>query len=350
MVLKSLWMTDFRCFEAAGFSPDPGVTVIHGENGTGKTSLLEAIGLLATMRSFRGAGREMLVRRGAERAIVRGEMEVPDRQVLIEAELPLGRQTRIQVNRQLVRRSADLAQAARVSVFSPEDLVLVQGSPSGRREFIDSCLVTGDLEMEALVTGVDRILRQRGALLKHSQQEIASSLEVWDERLAVSGTRLAQARERMIEDLSEPANDAYRYLAGTVNRLEISYQRSWQGNLKETLEACRAEDMRQQATTRGPHRDELTITLNGMPARSQASQGEQRCVALALRLAFHELTTTRFGEPPILLLDDVFSELDRQRSALLAERLPKGQVLLASAADPPESLKGAVFEMEEIRR
>ena len=351
MGVTALWLTDFRCFESVEFRPDPGVTVVHGANGTGKTSLLEAIGFLATMKSFRGATRETLVHRGSDRAIVRGEVENQARLILLEAELPIGRQGRFQASRQVVRRVADLGGALRISVFSPEDLALVQGSPSGRRDFLDSCLVAGALAMDALVGEVERILRQRGALLRQQYKgDIESSLGVWDERLGTSGTRLAEAREALVGELSEPVAEAYRYLAGDDSRLELVYERSWDGDLREALELGRPEDLRLQVSNRGPHRDELVMTLNGMPARSQASQGEQRTIALALRLAFHELATARFGEPPVLLLDDVFSELDERRSVLLAQRLPKGQVLLATAASPPQMLKGAVVQIEELTR
>lgn len=210
MALKHLWITDFRCFEHAELVPADGVTVIQGPNGAGKTSLLEAVGLLATMRSFRVAAREALVRRGADSAIVRAEVEKAGRQVLIEAELPISRPWRFQANRQVTRRLADLDGALRVSVFSPDDLVLVQGSPGNRREFLDSALVTRDVKMESLIAEVERVLRHRGALLRQSRGELAhgqnraaaavdrgdtqSTFDVWDERLASAGTRLAEAR------------------------------------------------------------------------------------------------------------------------------------------------------------
>jgi DNA replication and repair protein RecF len=349
VVLARLWLTDFRCFESTELAPARGVTVIHGVNGAGKTSLLEAVGVLATMKSFRGANREALVRQGAQRAVARAEIEQPGRRMLIEAELPIGRAPRIQVNRQVARRIADLGDALRVTVFSPDDLELVQGPPGGRRDFLDSWLAASHVRMEGLVGEVERVLRQRAALLHQSQGDIDSSLDVWDERLAQSGSELVAAREQLVEDLGEPAAAAYDHLAGRSSRLAFEYKRSWEGDLHDALRAGRAEDVRLHSTGRGPHRDELVITLDGMPARTHASQGEQRCAALALRLAVHELATGRFDEAPVLLLDDVFSELDPRRAELLAERLPPGQVLLATAAEPPKSLSGSVVYVEELK-
>jgi DNA replication and repair protein RecF len=178
---------------------------------------------------------------------------------------------------------------------------------------------------------------------------VDSTFDVWDERLAGSGTRLVEAREGLVEQLVGPAGAAYRRLAGRESHLGLAYNRSWEGELRDALRVGRSDDLRHQATGRGPHRDELFITLDDMPARTHASQGEQRCLALALRLAAHELATTKFGEAPILLLDDVFSELDDKRAALLAELLPPGQVLLATAVDPPPALTGSVVDIAEVR-
>ncbi len=359
MVLNHLWVSDFRCFESAELVPSSGVTVIQGPNGVGKTSLLEAVGVLATMRSFRAAAREVLVRRGADSAIVRAEVDQDGRKVLIEAELPLARPWRFQANRQVARRVADLGGALRVSVFSPDDLQLVQGSPSGRRELLDGSLVAGAVKLEATVAEVERVLRHRGALLRQSGSrargsrygnsgDVDNTFDVWDERLAGSGTRLVEAREQLVDELTGPASAAYRHLSGRDSELRLIYRRSWEGELLDVLRANRPEDIRRQTTGSGPHRDELVILLEGMPARTHASQGEQRCVALALRLASHELATARFGAPPTLLLDDVFSELDDSRAALLAECLPKGQVLLATAVDPPRALSGDVVNVLDI--
>jgi DNA replication and repair protein RecF len=340
MGVTKLWLVDFRCFSEATFEPDPtGLTVLRGANGSGKTSVLEAVGWLSRQRSLRGAQREALVRTGSEQAVVRGECDAAGRNMLVECEIPLQRPNRCQVNRQVVRHRADLASALRTTVFSPEDLALVQGGPAERRDYLDDALADASPRDEALVGEVERILRQRAALLRQSGRrsgpEVLATLDVWDERLAAAGSDLARAREAMVADLAPLAADAYSRLARSPERCAMSYRRSWTGPLGDALVAAREDDLRRQATTVGPHRDELAILVDGRPARTQASQGEQRCVALALRLATHALASARGSDPPTLLLDDVFSELDHRRASALVEQLPPGQVLLTTAVDPP---------------
>jgi len=343
MAITTLWLHDFRCFTEARLTPDPvGVTVLRGPNGSGKTSLLEAVGFLATQRSLRGAPRDVLIRTGASSAVVRAETVTAGRQVLIEAELPATGPSRVQVNRQPARRRAELADALRVTVFSPDDLHLVQGGPAGRRDYLDDVLVERHPRYEVLVTEVDRILRQRAAVLRQAghrlDADIVSTLDVWDDRLATRGSELAAARHELVDELTPLVSAAYEHLAGHNEPVVLSYRRSFEGDLAAALAARRHEDLRRQVTTVGPHRDELDITVGGRPARTHASQGEQRCVALALRLATHELRGAAAAEPPLLLLDDVFSELDPARSAALVERLPAGQVLLTTAVAPPPSV------------
>jgi DNA replication and repair protein RecF len=343
VAIITLWLTDFRCFTEAVIEPDPdGLTVLRGPNGSGKTSVLEAVGWLATQRSLRGAPRDVLVRSGASRAILRAETMTAERQVLIEAELPATGTARAQVNRQPVRKRADLAEAVRVTVFSPDDLHLVQDGPAGRREYLDDVLVDQHPRFELLTSEVDRVLRQRASVLRQAgnriDADIVATLDVWDDRLAAAGSELAEARQGLVVELAPLVSEAYGQLAGSVEPVTLSYRRSWDGELAEALAARRSEDLRRQVTSVGPHRDELEITVGPGPARTHASQGEQRCVALALRLATHELRRRRLPEPPVLLLDDVFSELDARRSASLVEQLPAGQVLLTTAVDPPPAV------------
>ena len=336
MAITTLWLTDFRCFTEAFVEPDPqGLTVLRGPNGSGKTSVLEAVGWLATQRSLRGAPRDVLVRAGASRAILRAETVTAERRVLVEAELPATGTARAQVNRQPVRRRVDLAEAVRVTVFSPDDLHLVQDGPAGRREYLDDVLVDQHPRFELLTSDVDRVLRQRASVLRQAgnrlDADIVATLDVWDDRLAMAGSEL-------VGELAPLVSEAYEHLAGSSEPVTLSYRRSWDGELSDALSARRAEDLRRQITTVGPHRDELDISVGPGPARTHASQGEQRCVALALRLATHELRRRGAPEPPVLLLDDVFSELDARRSACLVDQLPVGQVLLTTAVDPPPSV------------
>lgn len=344
MSLSTLWLSDFRCFAEATLEIDPdGLTVFRGSNGSGKTSLLEAIGWLATWRSFRGASKEILVRRGTERAILRAQTAVGDHDALVEAELSLVRPGRVQVNRQTIRRRSDMARVLQVSVFSPSDRRLVEGGPGERRDYLDDLLVESHPRLEALVDEVEQILRQRGALLRQSgnrpDRSALDTLDVWDTRLSACGSVLAEERESLSQQLQPLVADAYGHLAGSpADRVSLAYRRSWNGELADALASAREVDLRRQVSTVGPHRDEMEIVLDTSPARTHASQGEQRCIALALRLASHEMRTRASPEPPVLLLDDVFSELDDRRSAALVERLPKGQVLLTTAVDPPAAV------------
>lgn len=338
-------MSGFRCFEELTVTFDPrGLTVLRGVNGSGKTSVLEAVGWLATGRSVRSAARDALVRRGSARAILRAHTTVEDRQFLVEAEIPLERASRVQVNRRTVRRRAELVEALRVSVFSPSDRRLVDGGPSERREYLDEVLSERNPRLESLVNEVELVLRHRSALLRQSggkpDRSVLDTLEVWDDRLARSGTALADARESLAAQLEPLVKDSYTHFAGRGEHVTLAYRRSWPGDLATALEDAREEDLRRQLTSVGPHRDELEIELEGAPARTHASQGEQRCLALSLRMATHDLHRREAAEPPVLLLDDVFSELDPYRSAALVERLPQGQVLLTTAVDPP-ALVGA---------
>lgn len=346
MHLVSLSIADFRNIVETTIEPDPeGTTVITGLNGSGKTSLLEALSYLATLQSFRGSPREAMIRRGADRAILRAETLVETRPVSVEAELlPTGR-SRTMVNRQAVRRRGDLHEAIRTTVFSPEDIGVVRSGPTDRRRFLDETLAVVEPKAARSVEEVDRILRQRSALLRGAGRrlsaEVASTLDVWDTRLAASGTTLVEAREALVEQLAPLAEEHYSRLAGRSTVVGLDYVRSWSGELAEALAGSRSKDVERGVSLIGPHRDELELSLDGLPGRSHASQGEQRSLALALQLAAHQLATDRLGSAPILLLDDVFSELDPHRSRALLAGLPPGQTLLTTALPAPAEVVAA---------
>jgi DNA replication and repair protein RecF len=359
MHIDHVWLTDFRSYREAEFSPAPeGITVISGGNGEGKTNLVEAVAYLATLKSFRGSPNDALVRSGESKAIVRASGYRASRRLLIEAELQAVGRDRVQVNGQPLRRTRDLLGYLQVTVFSPDDLALVKSGPQLRRDFLDDLLVALHPRHDETITEVERVLKQRNALLKSSgfervAGEVASTLDVWDSKLADAGERLASAREGLVNALEPLTGESYGQLANSVahrgrDLVGLSYQRSWEGTLLEALHGARIDDLRRGVSTVGPHRDELVLRIGGLPARSHASQGEQRSLTLALRLAGHGTVTERVESPPVLLLDDVFSELDAARSEALLRCLPRGQAIITTAADIPAVADVAArFRVEE---
>jgi DNA replication and repair protein RecF len=342
--IRHLWLNDFRSYDAVDLELAGGLTVILGANGQGKTNQLEAIGYLATLSSFRGAPLEAMIRDGVSAAVVRAEGEREGRELLIEAELVANGRNRVQINRQRLQRSRDLLGAVRVSVFSPDDLSLVKGGPGERRRYLDDTLVALHARYDQVRADVERVLRQRNALLKQSaggnrfDESAAFTLDVWDAKLTEAGEALATARRELVERMEPEIADAYRSLAPSAADVAIvaRYECAWADTgLAAALASARRDDLRRGVTTVGPHRDELHLALAGLPARTHASQGEQRSLALALRLAAHRVVAADTGTAPVLLLDDVFSELDPTRSDSLLHHLPPGQTVLTSAAGLP---------------
>jgi len=339
--LRQLWLRDFRSYGELELELPDGLTCVIGENGIGKTNLLEAVGYLIHLKSFRGADNTAMVALGAPSAIVRGEGTSKGRELLIEAELPRTGRARVQVNRNRLQRSADLAAAARISVFAPDDLATIKGSRGLRRDFLDDSVVALWPRQDETRKQLAQILRQRNALLRQRGGRLDADgelmLDVWDERLAATGEAMGTARLSLINDLSPYVDAAYKQLSQRDDSVTLHYEPVWfEVGLEAALKNTRKEDLRRGTSLVGPHRDDVVVMLNGAPSRSHASQGEQRTLALALRLGVHLLLTERHGEPPLLLLDDVFSELDRFRTAALFEALPVGQALLTTAVTLPE--------------
>jgi DNA replication and repair protein RecF len=284
-----------------------------------------------------------MIRAGVTTAVIRAQGATDGRELLLEAEVALGGRGRVYVNKQRLQRARDLLGVLRVSVFSPDDLELVKGGPSGRRRFLDDTLVSLHPRYDQLRSDVERVLRQRNTLLKQCaggsrlDESAAFTLEVWDTKLAEAGEALAGARHDLVARLGPRLRDAYGAVAGVEKAdVEAYYEAPWlEGGLVAALANVRRDELRRGVTLVGPHRDELDLRIAGLPSRTHASQGEQRSLALALRLAAHDIVTTDTGTPPVLLLDDVFSELDHDRSDALLLHLPPGQTLLTSAAGLP---------------
>jgi DNA replication and repair protein RecF len=340
MEVVRLELTDFRNLQHVELEPDvAGLTVVLGDNGSGKTSLLEGITLAATLRSFRDAPREALVRTGCSRAVLRAETGREGRRALVEIELQPGGRDTVQLNRRRVARAEELSEALLVTVFAPDDMVLVKGGPAERRGYLDDVLAAVSPRGAQLRRTLERVLRQRGTLLRQAggrmTPDVATTLDVWDAQLAEAGTALAVAREDLAGRLEPYAATAFGHFAPAAGPIRLAYVRSWTGELAAALAAAREDDLRRAVTTVGPHRDELEIVAGELDARTRLSQGRQRCVTLALRLASHELVASVVGTRPVLLLDDAFSELDPPTAAALLERLPAGQAILTTAGVPP---------------
>jgi DNA replication and repair protein RecF len=353
MIVERLELSDFRNYRAASFELTAGITAVLGRNGQGKTNLAESLAYLASLSSFRGAPPDALVRVGADVGIIRATVRDHDgREVLIEAELSRVGRNRVQVNKQKLGRTRDLLGVMRVSVFAPDDLVMIKGGPSERRRFLDDTLVALKVSYDAMRLELERVLRQRNTLLKQAggrlTDDVAMTLDVWDARLAELGDQLGYARATLVARCQPMVAEAYEQLAGDAAAVELIYEPAWRATgLVGALAAVRDLDVRRGVSTVGPHRDDVAIGLNGLPARTHASQGEQRTLALALRLAAHRLVAERTGSTPVLVLDDVLSELDPQRATALLHHLPPGQVIITSASPlPPAANPERVIEIE----
>lgn len=364
MRLAWLELTNYRSYAALTFTPEPGVNVLVGDNGTGKTNVLEAINYLSALSSFRSSPDRALIRAGEETAVVRGGVSREQGELRVEVEIPGNGLRRILVNGKRPRRHSDVAAEVAMVAFLADDLDLVKRGPARRRDFLDrlgSQLIPG---VGANHADYVAAVQQRNTLLRREGRAVDPlTLDVWDERVAEAGARVVLNRLRLIHRLEPVFVASYdRFSSGGDPR--IDYSSAWAPDLvadpgaspgqsvigerlREALAARRSRDLDQGSTTVGPHRDEPRVWLGGRSTRTQASQGEQRSTALALRLAAYELLRERVGTAPILLLDDVFSELDVRRADAVRELLPVGQVFVTTARDDVTSMEGRRWRVED---
>ena len=367
MYARHLSVTDFRSYDEASLDLEPGVTALVGPNGQGKTNLVEALGYLATLGSHRVALDAPLVRAGAERAVVRAVVVRDGRDTAVEVEISAGRANRARLGGAPVPRPREILGALRTVLFAPEDLALVKGDPSDRRRFLDELLVARYPRYAAVRGDYDRVLKQRNALLKSASAarrqggSALRTLDVWDEHLAEAGAALLAGRHDLVEGLRPLLDKAYAAVSRAGGSVGVAYKSSLPDDVAHTadrellsaalaagLAAVRDQELDRGVTLVGPHRDDLVLSLGELPAKGYASHGESWSIALALRLAAYDLLRGDGGEP-VLILDDVFAELDDSRRTQLAEVVgPAEQVLVtaAVAADVPEALAGARFDVE----
>jgi len=385
MFVTYLSLTDFRSYPAVELELEPGVTAFVGPNGQGKTNLVEAIGYAATLSSHRVPSDAALVRAGASRAVVRLRAQRGERKAALEIEIIPGRANKARLNGAPVPRVRDVLGLVRTVLFAPEDLALVKGDPEGRRRFLDELTVMTRPRLAGTLADYERVLKQRSALLKSASAAMKGSrsadlrtLDVWDGKLASLGAQILAARLELVEALAPHVAHAYAEVSAgqgaAAIRLVPSLERLsdedaphlapdaspalLEAQLLEAMGRLRPKEIERGVCLVGPHRDDLLLELGGLPAKGYASHGESWSFALALRLASYRLMTadgSGFDTEPILVLDDVFAELDagrRERLAALVE--PAGQVLVTAAVptDVPESLAGARVDVMggEVRR
>lgn len=352
-------LVDYRSYHSLEWAPDSDVNLLIGPNGAGKTNLLESVAYLASLKSFRSAPDSALIADDADSAVMRSGLVGDGRDRLIEIEIPRQGKRRTQVDKTRLRRSSDLLGVVRVIAFLPEDLDLIKRGPAHRRDLLDDIAVQLWPASHLDRAEYDRSLRQRNAFLKQGQPDEAT-LAVWDSRLSQAGGRVLARRARVVETLSTILTAAYAEVADTNVTAKITYIPTWKGELDqsgaaefgsrllETLEQSRRTDYERRMTTVGPHRDEPGFSINGHDARVHGSQGEQRTMALAVKLAAHRAVTASVGETPVLLLDDVFSELDPGRSEALARALPEDtQTMITSARPEDVPISGATWRVSE---
>ncbi len=374
MHVRRVELTDFRSYERIAVNFDPGVSVLVGPNGMGKTNLLEALGYVARLDSHRVATDAPLIRAGATNAVIRCAIVHQERELLVELEIVAGKANRARLNRSPVRRSREVIGALRMVLFAPEDLELVRGDPAERRRYLDELLVARQPRYAGVRADYERVVKQRNALLRTAyltrkvggnRGQDLSTLAVWDQHLAHHGAELLAGRLELTAALIPHLGKAYDAVAAGRSSALIAYasglgesliadRPALEQALLAAIEQRHSAEVERGVTLVGPHRDDLTLTLGDLPAKGYASHGESWSFALALRLAAYDLLRSD-GIEPVLLLDDVFAELDSGRRDRLAALVADAAQLLVTCAVPedvPAALTGARYDVHigSVRR
>lgn len=372
MHVASLSLHDFRSYPTLDLDLTTGPTAFIGPNGHGKTNIVEAVDYLAGLSSHRVSSEAPLVRAGAERAVVRAAVVRDERTALLEVELNPGKSNRARVNRSALPRARELIGLLRSVMFSPEDLTLVKGDPSDRRHFLDALMVMRTPRLAGVKADYDRALRQRNSLLKTAgaarrggaEASALATLEVWDDHLARSGAEVVASRLELLDALRPYIGEAYAQVAAHADPSRVTASCAYKPSFelpgdpgREALTAAfstaiierRRDELERGISLVGPHRDDITFTLGELPVKGYASHGESWSYALACRLASYHLLRNE-GDDPILILDDVFAELDRGRRDELARLVGEAEQVLITAAvadDVPELLRGSRYDVQD---
>ena len=350
MWVKRLHLVDFRSYDEIDLALDPGAVVLLGPNGQGKTNIVEAIAYCAALDSHRVHGDAALVRSGAERAVIRMTVVVGDRETTVELQLNPGKSNRVQINGQPVTRNRDVVGTVRCSLFAPEHLRLVKGDPADRRRFLDTVMVQVAPRYIAVRADFERVLKQRNAALRSLASapgsEAEAVLTAWDDRYVPIAAELTWGRINAVRQLADVVADSYRRISPAADQVEVEYEssvaesRRWDSkdvlaaDLQQELAVRHRDEVRRGVTLVGPHRDDMALSLNGHAARGYASHGEAWSLALALQLASFHVLHRIADDPPVLVLDDVFAELDEKRRDRLLDAVADAEQVLVTAAVP----------------
>jgi DNA replication and repair protein RecF len=388
--VRHLTLASFRSYVSAELALTPGVTTLVGENGQGKTNLVEAIGYVSSLASHRVATDAPLVRFGSDQAIIRCAVVRAGREQLVELEVNPGRANRARLGRAAQTRPRDILGVLRTVLFAPEDLALVKGDPGTRRRFVDDLLVARQPRWAGVRSDYERIVKQRNALLKSAAPVLRRgnrgahrprrpeeespedaragalhTLDVWNSHLAQVGSQLLYARLRILRDLGPHLAEAYAQVSDGAGEARMQYASSLHDAaaarigsgevpepeeladlVLESLEQARSAEIERGVGLVGPHRDDVVLTLGELPAKGYASHGESWSFALGLKLAAYRLLRSDLDDDPVLILDDVFAELDSGRRERLAAMIGDCEQVLITAAvgeDVPGSLGGQTF-------
>lgn len=364
MWVQTLNLINFRSYTDVVIECEPGVNILIGSNGQGKTNVVEAIYYLATLTSHRVAADQPLVRHGQDSAVIRAVFREDDRSVSIDLEIAPGRSNRAKINRSPAAKARDILGIIRAVMFAPEDLALVKGDPSDRRNFLDATLIQRSPRFAGVKSEYEKILKQRNALLRSPNRDnIDSTLDVWNEQLVKVGTEIIHARLQLINDLKPFFADRYHSISGaekavSSSNITMTYQSRFltsnelspkeiAGEFKENLALRRKDELVRGVTLVGPHRDDVLITLGDLPLKGFASHGESWSAALALRIASADVLRSD-GVEPIIILDDVFAELDTMRRNTLVDLVKEApQVFITAAVDSdiPTELGGQRYQV-----
>ncbi len=358
MYLTWLELRDFRSYDSLRFEPEPGMNVLVGGNAAGKTSVLEAVGYLGMMKSFRSVPDNALVSAGANAAVIRGGVAGRASELTVEVEIPATGRRTVLANGKRPKRLRDMLLAVPVVAFLPDDLDVIKRSAARRRDYLDDLASRLWPQAGADLSDYEKVLRQRNALLRQAGRDAdAYTLDALDARLAATGARVMSHRRRVAAELQDPLMHAYDVVGGSGD-LRWAYHSTWGSEaatgidelterLHSALQGRRSKDLDIRTTTVGPHRDEPDLLLDGRSTRVRASQGEQRTVALALRVGAYRLIEEIRNQTPILLLDDVFSELDVDRADRVLSLMPEGQVFVTTAREDEVPARGRRWSVRD---